>query len=220
MATFRWRADFSLPGLPLAQPLTLGAIYIAPSARGKNGQYESTGYLIFETEESLRESDARAKALSQLEAVAVAGAALGGSVGEPVVTSLSLENRECLEVAGVRIPFEDGLLVSWSVGAADIDWASLTKGYQAVLGLGPQEAPLWYRAARWLWKSNWEADPYDQFLALWIAFNVLYGPKWTGSEPRAITDYLADEIPLEGDAEKLLAEVLEELRLFAASGLT
>lgn len=104
--------------------------------------------------------------------------------------------------------------------AADIDGTALTKGYRAALTLGPQEAPLWHRAARWLWKANSEANPYDQFLALWIAFNALYGPKKTDGEPSAIRDYLADAIPKESDAQKLLAGLLvEDLQLLGASGL-
>ena len=224
MATFRWRANFLIPGLPLAQPVRLGAIHVAGSTRDGNRKYESTGHLIFEADQFLFEAEARGRAAALLEPVAVAGAALGGSIGEPVVTLVNLENRDALEAAGVRIPFEGGLLVTWTVGTADIDCASLTKGYLAVLGLGPQEAPLWHRAARWLWKSNWEADPYDQFLALWIAFNVLYGPRWTkgtNTETGTIEAYLAEAVPWESDAKALLAGVLlEDLQLLGASGLT
>lgn len=217
---FHWRGEFSIPGLPLAQPLKLGAIYVERSPRAEDGKYEAIGHVSFEAEQYLCESDARARAVSLLEPVAVAGAALGGWVGEPVVTSVSLENRDVLEASGVRIPFEGGLLVTWTEGAADIECSSLTKGYLAVVGLGPEEAPLWHRAARWLWKSNWQADPYDQLLAVWIPFNVLYGPKWTGSEPQAIADYLAGVIPEESDAAKLLVGMWDELQLLAASSLT
>ncbi len=221
VSMFRWQASFLLPGLQVAQPLTLGTIHIDPSPRTEDGQSQSSGHLSFGTERYLRDSEAKAKALSQLEPLAVAAAAIGGSVGEPVITSVRLENRQTLEASGVSTPLADsGLLVQWNVLAPDIDSATLAKGYRAALTLGPEEAPRWHRAARWLWKANLDADPYDQFLALWIAFNVLYGRKWRGNEADAITEYLAEELPQESEAQKLLAGLMEDLRKLGASGLT
>jgi hypothetical protein len=156
-----------------------------------------------------------------LEPVAVAAAALGGSVGEPVVASVSLENRDALEASSVRISLDSCLTLKWDVLAPDIDETALHKGYRVALAFGPQEAPFWCRAARWLWKANSEANPYDQFLALWIAFNVLYGPKRTDSEPSAIRDYLAEASPSEVTARSLLTRVLaEDLQLLGESGMS
>jgi hypothetical protein len=222
MAMYRWGIEFSLPGVQIARPVTLGAIHLTPAPRDENGRSRSIGYLVLDTDQYLQDSAVEADALSQLEPVAIAAAAMGGSVREPVVTSVRLENRDDLEAAGIRTPLENAsLTMTWNVIAPDIEETALTKGYRAALTLAAQEASLWRRAARWLWKANSEADSYDQFLALWISFNVLYGPHKINSEQRAIQDYLAQAIPTEPDAEKLLAGVRsEDLRSLGASGLT
>ncbi|MGH9424980.1 MAG: hypothetical protein ACRD2L_01545 [Terriglobia bacterium] len=222
MATYRWRIEFSLLGVPIASSVTLDAIHLAPAFPDEKGRSRSIGYLVIETDQYLQDLAVEADALSQLEFVAIAAAALGGSVREPVVTSVRLENRDDLEAAGVRTPLENAsLTVRYNVIAPDIEETALTKCYRTAVRLEGQEASLWRRAARWLWKANSEADPYDQFLALWISFNVLYGPLKTNSEQRAIQDYLAKEIPREPDAEKFLAEFRsEDLDLLGASGLT
>lgn len=222
MATYRWRIEFFLPGVPIARSVTLGAIHLAPAPRDENGRSRSNGYLVLETDQYLQDSAVEAEALLQLEFVAIAAAALGGSVREPIVTSVRLENRDDLEAVGARTPLENAsLTMTWNVIAPDIEETALATGYRTALSLAGQEASLWRRAARWLWKANSEADPYDQFLALWISFNVLYGPLKTNSEQRAIRDYLAKATPTELDAEKFLAEVRsEDLALLGASGLT
>jgi hypothetical protein len=220
MATFQWRAEFVLPGFQLDQELTLGTIHIVPSPRDEHGHSQSTGHLTFETQHHLSESKATARALSMLEPLAVAGATLGGSVGNPEVTSVRLDNQTDLETSGVRIPLESSLLVSWKVLSPDIDIGQLRKAYEASLVFTPEAAERLCRAARWLWKANSDADPYDQFLALWIAFNVLYG----GShkfEQQAIEIYVDQALPTELEAKTLLAGVdSETLRKLAGSALT
>lgn len=222
MATYKWRADFLLPGLPIALPLTLGTIYIVPVPRDETGRSQSRGHLTFETAAHLSETEARAKALSELTPVAVAGTALGGSVGEPVVTSVNLVNRATLEASDVRIPLEAKLHSTSRVVAPDMDVATLTSAYHATVTLAPQhDVLLWHRAARWLWKANSEPDPYDHFLALWIAFNVLYGPKKTDGEPSGIRAYLSDSIRNETEGQALLARVpAAQLQVLGASGLS
>jgi len=222
MTTYRWRIEFSLPGVPIARPVTLDAIHLEPTPRDENSRSRSIGYLVLETDQYLQDSAVEAAALSRLEFVAVAAAALGGSVRGPVVTSVRLENRDDLEAAGVRTPLENAsLTMTGKVIAPDIEETALTRCYRTALGLAGEEASLWRRAARWLWRANSEGDPYDKFLALWISFNVLYGPLKTDSEQRAIEDYLAKAIPTEPDAEKFLAGVRsEDLALLGASGLT
>ena len=220
MATYRWRAEFVLPGLQLAQGLTLDAIHIVPSPRDEHGHSQSTGHLTFEAQHYLSESKATARALSMLEPLVVAAAALGGSVGEPEVTSVNLDNRTALEASGVRIPLDSSLRLSWDVLAPDIDTGRLSTGYEAARDFTPEDAERLFRATRWLWKANSDPDAYDQFLALWIAFNVLYG----GShrfEQQAIEVYLAQAIPTELDAKTLLAGVdTETLKILARSTLT
>ncbi len=221
MTAFRWLAEFLLPGLPIARPLTLGGIHVLPVPRGENERSHSNGHLTFEPDTHLRDAEARAHAQSQLELVALAATATGGSVGEPVVTSVRLDNQADLEASGVPIPLDACFTLKWKVLAPDIDETAVIKGYRVALEFGPQEAPFWRRAARWLWKANSEAHPYDRFLALWIAFNVLYGPKRIDSEPNAIRNYLAETIPSEQVARSLLAGVIEEdLRLLGGSGLS
>lgn len=222
MATYRWRVEFSLPGVPIARPVALDTIQLTPSPRDEKGHSRSTGYLLLETDQYLQQADAEQRALAQLETVAVAAAALGGSVREPVVISVRLENQDELEAAGVRTPLLDaGLRFTWNVIAPDIEEILLARAHRAALALGEPEASLWGRAARWLWKANSDANPYDQFLALWISFNVMYGPHATNGEPRAIRDFFAQAIASEPAAEALLVNIRpEDLRLLAGSGLT
>jgi hypothetical protein len=131
---------------------------------------------MLDTDQCLDDSAIEQRALPQLETVVLVAAALGGSVREPVVTSVRLENRADLEAAGVLTPLENaGLLVTLNVLADDIAEIALTVGYSAAVNLANAEASRWRRAARWLRKANADAGPSDQFLALWIAFNVLYG---------------------------------------------
>jgi len=222
MPRYRWAMHFALPGVRITRPVTLDNIDLKPAPPDDRGHSQSIGYVLIETDEDAGEDELRAETMSRLELVAISAAALGGSVREPVITSIRLENREELEAAGRRTPLENAsLLVTWNVIAPDIEEAALTNYYAAALKLAGQEASLWRRAVRWLWKANSEADPYDQFLALWISFNVLYGPLKMNSEQRAIQDYLAKAIPTEPDAEEFLAEVRsEDLALLGASGLT
>jgi hypothetical protein len=111
--------------------------------------------------------------------------------------------------------------MTFNVFADDIHESTLAAGYGQALALPDSDAALWRRAVRWIWKANGDADPYDQFLALWISFNVLYGPHHTGRETLAIESYLAHAVPAEGDAEEFLTEITaEDIGLLAASGLT
>lgn len=220
MPTYRWRADFVLPGLQLAHELTLGTIRVVPSPRGDLGHSQSTGHLTFETDTYLGEPEATAHALSLLTPLAVAGAALGGSVTTPTVTSIRLDNQVDLEASGVRIPLNGGLLLSWNVLAPDILAPSLSAGYDRARALPPDIAERVFRAGRWVWKANADADAHDQFLALWIAFNVLYG-KPRGHEQKAIEDYLAEAISTELEANTVLDGVdTHTLRQLAESSLT
>jgi len=136
--------------------------------------------------------------------------------------SVKLENRAALEAAGIRIRLHDsGLTDTWTVLAGDIEESALTTGYRHALALPDSDAWLWRRAVRWLWKANGDPDPYDQFLALWISFNVLYGRYHTGRETLAIENYLLHAVPAESDADEFLAEMaVENIGLLAESGLS
>jgi hypothetical protein len=88
MATYRWRIEFDLPGVPIARPLSLGAMQLTPAPRDERGHSRSNRYLVFETEEYLQGSTIETEALSHLEPVAIVAAAIGGSVRAPTVTSV------------------------------------------------------------------------------------------------------------------------------------
>jgi hypothetical protein len=149
--------------------------------------------------------------MTQLERIAMPGAALSGSTCEPVVTSIRLDNRDELEAVGVRTPLDNARLIfEWNVIEPNIDEAALAHGYRTVLAFGQEDLSLWLRVARWLWKANSDADPYDQFLALWICFNVLYGRHVTNGQPQGIRDYLTEAIPTETDAATLLRQLRHE----------
>lgn len=87
MATYRWRIDFSLPGLPIARPLRLGPIELNPAQPDGNGRSRSLGTLALDTDKFLQESQVETAALERIEPLAIAAASLGGSVREPTVTS-------------------------------------------------------------------------------------------------------------------------------------
>lgn len=216
MPTYRWRIEFSLPGVPIAQAIALDAMQLTPCPRDKYARARSAGALLLETEEYLHPSDVRARAMSRLQALAMAAAAIGGSVQEPEITSINLQNEKELEAAGLLTPLlDEGLLHTFNVIAPDIDGATLAAAYRVAVMLGDQEAARWLRSVRWLWKANADADAYDQFLALWISFNVLYGPYKarnehgvTRGEQGAIQAYLEETISNEKDAEEFLAPVI------------
>src|SRR2546428_8883807 len=105
MATYRWRIEFSLPGAPIARPVTLGAIQLSPASRDEHGHSRSVGHLMLDTDQCLDDSAVTKEALPKLETVAIAAAALGSSVRAPVITSVRLENRADLQSAGVRTPW-------------------------------------------------------------------------------------------------------------------
>jgi len=67
------------------------------------------------------------------------------------------------------------LTLTWSVLAATIKEAQLSTGYRSAMRLSSKRIAIHPRVARWLWKANADSDTTDQFLALWIALNVLYG---------------------------------------------
>jgi len=221
MTVYQWSVEFLLPGVPLSRPLTLGSIALRPMPRDENSASRSVGCLQLETGQHLDERAVAAQALSQVELLAMAAAALGGSVRQPVVTSIRLDNRHELDAAGMRTPIENGrILMTWNVISPDIDETALTRGYQRAIALQSNVLPLWLRVARWLWKGNSDADPYDEFLALWISFNVLYGPFVQKSERLGIEAYLAQALPTEPDAEALLREVIPgDICTLGASGL-
>lgn len=210
MATYRWRIDFSLPGVPIAQPMTLDAITLTPAPRDQKGRSLSNGYLQLDIDQYLQDSDVETQAMSQLERIAIAAAALGGSTRKPIVNCVRLDNRDELEAVGLRTPLQNATLRHRiNVIAPNIEEPALTHGYRTVLAFGGEDLLLWLRVARWLWKANSDADPYDQFLALWICFNVLYGRfvpnrQRRGSQRTGIKNYLAQEaIPTETDASTL-----------------
>ena len=220
MPTYRWRAEFVLPGLQLAQELGLGTIHVVPCPRDDLDRSQSTGHLSFETDRYLDESEATTAALSLLAPLAVVGAALGGAVGAPTVTSILLDNQAELEASGVRLPFQNRFRMSWNVVAPEIPAASLIAGYETARALPPEITEPLARGARWLWKANSDPDGRDQFLALWIAFNVLYG-RPNRSEQQAIEDYLARALPTEPEAKAVLDGVdIHTLRRLADSSLT
>jgi len=51
MATYHWHVEFSLPGVSVAQPVTLGAIQLTPASRDENGHSRSIGYLVLDTDQ-------------------------------------------------------------------------------------------------------------------------------------------------------------------------
>ena len=178
---------------------------------------------MLEFPEYKRDIAIREAALAQLEAIAIAGAALGGSVQEPVVHSVRLENRTELEAAGIQIPYSFAFVHSFNVIAPSIDTATLDKGYRTFSALPPGILHLWRRAARWLWKANAEGDPYDYLLALWIAFNVLYGPHITKgrSEQKAIEAYAAKAFQSNATARPLVDSLQrDDLLALGKSGLS
>jgi hypothetical protein len=160
--------------------------------------------------------------MSQLERIAMVAAAFGGSTCRPIVASVRLENREELDTAGVRTPLQNaGVMMQCNVIAPSIEETTLSRGYRRVMAFNQEDLTLWLRVARWLWKANSDADPYDRFLALWICFNVLYGRYVTVSQQQGIRDFLGHEIPTETDAAALLCEFPPgDLSSLAASGLT
>jgi hypothetical protein len=220
MPTYRWRADFVLRGLQLAHELTLGTIHVVPAQRDDVGHSKSTGHLTFETDKYLRGPEATKHVLSLLTPLVLSGAALGGSVAAPLLTSILLANQAELEASGVPIPLTSGLRVSFNVLSPDIPAPSLVAGYHTARALPPAAIERLSRAARWLWKANADPDGHDQFLALWIAFNVLYG-KPHRREQRAIEEFIAEAFPTDLEAKAVLdwvhPPILEKL---ANSSLT
>ena len=206
MPTYRWRAEFVLPGLQLVHELTIGTIHVVPSPRDDLGHSKSTGHLTFETDHYLRGLEATTYALSLLTPLALSGAALGGSVGAPTLTSILLANQIELEASGVRVPLTSGLLMSFSVLSPDVPATSLVAGYHTARALPPEAIERLCRAAKWLWKANSDPDGHDQFLALWIAFNVLYG-KPHRREQRAIEEFIAEAFPTDLEAKAVLDSV-------------
>lgn len=47
----------------------------------------------------------------------------------------------------------------------------------------------------WLERAEQQHDPFDRFIALWVAFNVLYGSLYRETERQAIGDYLYSHRP-------------------------
>lgn len=220
MPRYRWRIDFLLPGVPIDRPIQLDAIQLQPAPRDDEGHSQCTGYLSLELDQYADENAVKAQVLPQLGFVAIAAAGLGGSVREPIIDSIRLENREELEVAGMRTPFSASFRVSSTVVAPTLGERELLKGYRAVSALSHDQLLLWSRVARWLWKANGEQDPYDQMLALWISFNAVYGPYGAG-EQQAIKNYIAQTVGTESAARSLLSVVrIEDLRRLGNSGLT
>lgn len=221
MPRYRWRIDFLLPGVPIDRPIQLDAIQLQPAPRDGKGHSWCTGHLSLELDQYADENAVKAEVLKRLGFVAIAAAGMGGSVREPIIDSIRLENREELETAGMRTPLSASLCVSFTVVAPTLGERELLKGYRAVSALSPDQLLLWSRAARWLWKANGEQDPYDQMLALWIAFNVVYGPYMNGSERQAIKKYVAHAVGTESAARSLLSLVrIEDLRRLGNSRLT
>lgn len=107
---------------------------------------KSTGHLTFETDHYLRESEATTHALSLLTPLALSGAALGGSVGAPILTSILLANQVELEASGVRIPFEGRFRVSCNVLSPDIPATNLVAAYHTARTLPPETTERLSRA--------------------------------------------------------------------------
>jgi hypothetical protein len=90
--------------------------------------------------------------------------------------SSNSQNQPEIEAAGMALPDRlQSLTLTWSVLAATIKEAQLSTGYRSAMRLSSKRIAIHPRVARWLWKANADSDTTDQFLALWIALNVLYG---------------------------------------------
>jgi hypothetical protein len=177
---------------------------------------------MLETNEYLEKRGVEARAMSRLRALAMAAAAIGASVQEPEITLVVLENEQELSKAGVRTPLlNGGLRIEFDILAPDVDEATLGAAFHAVGALSEQEASAWERSARWLWKANSDPEPYDQFLALWISFNVLYREHKRDGEQAAIQEFLEENVATEENAQEVSALVIPDtLALLATSGLT
>lgn len=224
MVTYRWSVGFALPRVWLERAVQIGRITLQPAPCDENGDPQSTGSLLLETEEFLDITDIAARAMQEIEPVAISASATLGSVLSPRITSLCLQNRQELEAAGlpspspVPRPHLDAYVI-----APVPDEAKLGAGYLAAVGLPPDERQRLHLVARWLWKANSEHDPHDALLALWISFNVLYGPFWalTKDERKAIECYAAQRIAPSAAARLLGgARIDASLRRLADSRLT
>lgn len=79
MATYRWAVEFSLPGVPIARPVTLGAMQLTPASADENGHFQSIGSVALSTDQYLEPSAVEANVVLELELVALAAGAKGGS---------------------------------------------------------------------------------------------------------------------------------------------
>jgi hypothetical protein len=195
MLQYNWAIQFFLPGAPLSEPMQVGDLNLRPAEPDQQGHSGCTGSFVLKLGECLTEREAAALATQHLEMVGIAASAMGGSVRGPEVVSLRLENVAELEAAGMRTPGKGGQFRMFvTVMARPLDERRLITGYQAVTNLPVSRRQLWHLAARWLWKANSERDPFDQMLALWISFNVLYGPYMSDSEQQAIEEYVIADL--------------------------
>jgi hypothetical protein len=223
MAEYRWRATFTLPGAPLAEPAAFGNISAIPAEREDPGHSRSTGTLLLLVGDAVGERETERLAQAEVDALAVCASAIGGSVGEPVIHGVTLENADELEAAGQRLPVVgSSFRVSINVVAGNLETPRLARGYARFLALPLADRARLGLVGRWLWKGNNDPNPYDRMLAYWTAFSVLYGHYMSpdDAEREGIEQFVATEFAVA--APGTMAEILrwQNLERLAASGLT
>lgn len=215
-----WRILSVIPGLRLSGTLDIDGIRVESGFLDGHGRPTSRLSVQLVYQECVQEDRVRADALKRITDIETA-ASLVSATGRASVESVLLENRVELNAARLPTPLTrvDSMQIEVTVPVTDP--ARLEQAYRGVQQLQPGDGLAIQRALRWMGRRYDEVDVYDRYLSLWVAFNIMYGPREPGGEQARIRRFIEETFTDDEKTRSALDQGIDRasVNLLAGCGL-
>jgi len=200
--------------------MIIDQIQLEPGELDGEGRPQARGYFRLEYERCVQYDTVEKDAQKRIEDL-VDAASLDYTVGHPSSISVTLENKEELKAHGLPVPvaFCATLPIEWS--APPLSKNRLQAAFHDLAALPQEKRSFHHHVSRWIRRLYNDKDPFDRFMSLWIAFNVLYDrPYYQRSEQGAIRLFINDTFDLTASQTLIQGKIAyDSIKLMAESGL-
>jgi len=216
---YRWLVHFVVPGLRISEPISIDQMQLRPTALDAEGRPQAEGSFRIEYVNCVQQSTVEEDAGRRVEDF-VDSASLVSTVGHPRVVSVRLENEGDLQEAGLPIPISFPITLNYEAMVPMVNRDRLQAAITARAALPMDGKQLQHRASRWMRRLYGDRDPFNSFVSLWVAFNVLYAPYYGNGEQEAIIQFVGERFDVGASRELLERRIASDsLTRLATSGV-